>query len=189
MPPRLRQRPVALGANSQFAVQREEVAALYRGAVDAIYSDGALTAILAGTTGARRVVVTLRGNEDDTDGYGTPCVLTVSAGLIEARPDLVSRWVGRLLDAQAWAEAREDEVRRLFARETGLPEDLLDKAYSPRLHAQADVSLSADRVALLERKYAHLRDAGFLADAFDFGAFIEPGPLSTALAARAKAAA
>lgn len=176
------------GANSQFAVQREEVAALYRGDVDAVYSDGALTAILAGTTGARRVV-TLRGNEDDTDGYGTPCVLTVSAGLLDERPDLVARWVGRLLDAQAWAAAREDEVHRLFARETGLPEDLLHKAYSPRLHAQADVSLAPARVALLEAKYAHLRDAGFLDTDFDFDAFIDPRPLNAALAARGRAAA
>lgn len=175
------------GANSQFAVQRDEVAALYRGTVDAIYSDGALTAILAGTTGARRVV-TLLGNEDDSDGFGTPCVLTVSAPLLAERPDLVARWVGRLLDAQAWAAQHADETRRLFARETGLPEDLLERAYSPQLHMQADVSLHPRRVALLKSKYEHLRDAGFL-DAFDFDAFIDAGPLVAALASRRERAA
>ena len=176
------------GANSQFAVQRDEVAALYRGQVDAIYSDGALTAILAGTTGARRVV-TLSGNEDDNGGFGTPCVLTVSGALLAERPDLVVRWIGRLLDAQKWAIEHSDETRRLFARETGLPEDLLDKAYSPRLVAQADVSLSPGRIALLESKYRHLRDASFLDTAFDFDAFIAPEPLAEAHAARQSAAA
>lgn len=66
------------GAASQFAVRREEIAALYRGEVDAIYSDGALTAILRATTLGQPVVL-LKGNEDDTEGYGTPFILTVSA--------------------------------------------------------------------------------------------------------------
>lgn len=176
------------GARSQFAVQREEVAALYRGQVDAIYSDGALTAVLRATTGAR-LVAPLRGNEDDTDGYGTPCVLTVSGQLLAERPDLVVRWLGRLLDAQAWAQDHEDVTRRLFARETGLPEDLLDLAYSPRLFAQADVSLGSNRVALLRAKYQHLLDAGFLDVPFDFDAFVDAGPLTEALARRVRAAA
>jgi ABC-type nitrate/sulfonate/bicarbonate transport system substrate-binding protein len=176
------------GANSQFAVQRDEVAALYRGNVDAIYSDGALTAILAATTGAR-CLITLPGNEDDSSGYGTPCVLTVSGALLDERPDLVTRWLGRLLDARDWAVRHEDETRRLFARETGLPEDLLDKAYSPRLYAQADVALTSRRVALLKAKYRHLLDAGFLAAPFDFSAFIAEEPLQAALATRAAVAA
>lgn len=171
------------GAVSQFAVQREEVAALYRGKVDAIYSDGALAAILRSTIGAVPVVE-LRGNEDDSDGYGTPCVLTVSAGLLTERPDLVTRWLGRLLDAQAWAGNREDETRRLFARETGLPEDLLDLGYSPRLIGQADVSLTSNRVALLRSKYEHLLHEGFLDAPFDLDAFIDDGPLTEALAVR-----
>lgn len=170
------------GANSQFAVQRDEVAALYRGKVDAIYSDGALTAILAGTTGARPVIV-LRGNEDDSEGFGTPCILTVSAPLLAERPDLVARWVRRLLDAQSWALDHADETHRLFARETGLPEDLLDRAYSERLHTQADLSLSDARVALLRSKYEHLRDEKFI-EPFDFDAFVDTGPLEQALKAR-----
>lgn len=176
------------GAVSQFAGQREEVAALYRGKVDAIYSDGAPTAILRGTTGAR-LVAALRGNEDDSEGFGTPCVLTVSTGLLDRRPDLVVRWLGRLLDAPAWTATHEDETRRLFARETGLPEDLLALAYSPRLHLQADVSLTPNRVALLRAKYEHLLEAGFLEAPFDFDAFVDPAPLREAIANRLRSAA
>lgn len=176
------------GAFSQFAVQREEIAALYRGEVDAIYSDGALTAILRATTGAVPVAL-LRGNEDDSDGYGTPCALTVSGGLVEDRPDLVSRWVGRLLDAQAWAQGHEDETRRLFARETGLPEDLLELAYSPRLYTQADVSLAPNRVTLLRSKYEHLLQSGFLDAPIDFDAFIHAGPLNEAISRRLQVSA
>ncbi|BCO28413.1 2'-hydroxybiphenyl-2-sulfinate desulfinase [Rhodoferax lithotrophicus] len=168
------------GAVSQFAVQREEVAALYRGTVDAIYSDGALTAILRATTGAQ-LVVPLAGNEDAHSGFGTPCVLTVSSGLLDERPDLVTRWIQRLLEARSWAVAHEDLTHRMFSRETGLPEDLLHSAYSPRLAAQADVSLSPNRVALLRSKYQHLLDMGLLETAFDFDTFIDPAPLTAAI--------
>jgi ABC-type nitrate/sulfonate/bicarbonate transport system substrate-binding protein len=169
------------GAASQFAVQRDEVAALLRGEVDAIYSDGALTAILAATTGARPVF-RLRGNEDDSDGFGTPCLLTVSGGLLADRPDLVSRWVARLLPARGWAIDNPDEVTRLFARETGLPEEFLPLAYSSHLGAQADVSLAQNRLALAKAKYDHLLALGLIDDPFDLEAFFDHGPLTSARA-------
>lgn len=168
------------GATSQFAVQREEVAALLRGEVDLLYSDGALTAILQATTGARPVV-RLPGNEEDASGFGTPCLLTVSGGLLRERPDLVARWVARLLDARAWALAHPDETRRWFARETGLPEDFLPLAYSPRLAEQADLSLAPNRVALLRARYDHLLSLGLIDRPFDIDGFIDPGPLAEAL--------
>ncbi len=168
------------GAASQLAVQREEVAALYRGEVDAVYSDGALTAILRATTGAQ-LVAPLAGNEDDASGFGTPCVLTVSGGLLAERPDLVKRWLQRLLQARAWATAHEDATHRLFARETGLPEELLHSAYSPRLANQADVSLSPNRIALLRNKYQVLLDLGLLGDGFDFDSIIDAAPLNAAI--------
>ena len=166
------------GSRSQFAVQREEVAALYRGQVDAIYSDAALAAILTATTGA--VPVTrLKGYEDETEGgFGHPILLTVSARLLADRPDLVDRWVARLMGAQAWVRQHVSETRRIFANDTGLPEALLDHGYSPRLLDQVDVSLAPGRVALARRKYQHLRDHGFLDRAFDFDAMIDPGPLT-----------
>jgi ABC-type nitrate/sulfonate/bicarbonate transport system substrate-binding protein len=174
------------GAQSQFAVQREEVAALLRGDVDLVYSDAALGAILRAVTGAR-LVVPFRGLEDDSEaGFGHPIVLTTSASLIEKRPDLVRRWIGRLLDASSWADAHPDEARRIFAQDTGLPEDFVSLAYSDRLGRQADVSLAPDRVSLLRRKKDLLRRHGFLAQDYDFDALIHPAPLADAIAARAR---
>jgi ABC-type nitrate/sulfonate/bicarbonate transport system substrate-binding protein len=165
------------GSRSQFAVQREEVAALYRGQVDAIYSDAALAAILCATTGAVPVV-RLRGYEDDSQaGFGHPILLTVSAPLLAERPDLVDRWMARLLGAQDWVRANASETRRIFANDTGLPEALLDQGYSRRLLDQVDVSLAPARVALVRHKYEHLLAHGFLDRAFDFDAMIDPGPL------------
>lgn len=165
------------GSRSQFAVQREEVAALYRGEVDAIYSDAALAAILTATTGAVPVL-SLHGNEDDSQsGFGHPIVLTVSARLLAERPDLVDRWMARLLGVQDWVRTHPSETRRIFANDTGLPEALLEQGYSPRLLYQVDINLAASRVALVRRKYDHLLAHGLLDQAFDFGAMIDPGPL------------
>lgn len=166
------------GSRSQFAVQREEVAALYRGQVDAIYSDAALSAILTATTGAVPVL-RLRGYEDDSQaGFGHPIVLTVSAALLDARPDLVDRWIGRLLGAQDWVRSHVGETRRMFANDTGLPEALLDHGYSARLVDQVDVSLAPARVALVRKKYEHLLKHGFLQRGFDLDAMIDHGPLT-----------
>jgi len=166
------------GSRSQFAVQREEVAALYRGQVDAIYSDAALAAILCATTGAVPVLG-LRGYEDDSEaGFGHPIVLTVSAPLLAERPDLVDRWMARLLGAQDWVRRNLSETRRIFANDTGLPEALLEHGYSARLPDQVDISLSPARVALVRRKYDHLLAHGFLDRAYDFDAMIDHGPLA-----------
>lgn len=173
------------GSRSQFAVQREEVAALYRGQVDAIYSDAALSAILTATTGAVPVL-RLRGYEDDCEaGFGHPIVLTVSAPLLASRPDLVDRWMARLLGAQDWVRSHISETRRMFANDTGLPEALLDHGYSARLVDQVDVSLAPARVALVRKKYEHLLNHGFLERGFDFDAMIDHGPLTRSLRAQA----
>lgn len=165
------------GSRSQFAVQREEVAALYRGQVDAIYSDAALAAILTATTGAVQVV-NLRGYEDNSQaGFGHPIVLTVSTQLLAERPDIVDRWMKRLLCAQEWVHAHISQTRRIFATDTGLPEALLEQGYSSRLLDQVDISLAPGRVALVRSKYQHLLANGFLEGGYDFDAMIDEGPL------------
>lgn len=172
------------GTRSQFAVQRAEVAALYRDEVDLIYSDAALAAVLMATTGAAPVFA-LRGHEDDSEaGFGHPIVLTVSARLLAERPDLVDRWMARLLGAQDWASRHVSQVRRIFANDTGLPEALLDSAYSERLTAQVDISLSRRRISLLHGKFDHLLRHGFLDKPFDFEGFLDAGPLDRAARAR-----
>lgn len=172
------------GSRSQFAVQREEVAALYRGQVDAIYSDAALSAILTATTGAVPLLQ-LRGYEDDSEaGFGHPIVLTVSAALLQERPDLVDRWMARLLGAQDWVRGHISDTRRMFANDTGLPEALLDHGYSARLVDQVDVSLAPARVALVRKKHEHLLKHGFLQRGFDLDAMIDYGPLTRNLRAQ-----
>lgn len=168
------------GAQSQFAVQREEVAALYRGDVDVLYSSAAMGALLRAFTGVRPVVDLSVRVEDEVKGQAGASVLTVSGALLDERPDLVERWLLRLLDAKAWAAANEIEAKRIFGQDSGLPEDFVDAGYSPRVHTQIDVAFDPNRIAGLKARHDELLGKGFLAAPIDFEAFIDERPLQAA---------
>ncbi len=129
-----------------------------------------------------RPVLDIGRHEDDAEGVsGHPTVLTASGTLIDTRPDLVHRWLMRLLDADDWCRLNAAEAAQILARDTGLPEDFLAPAYSSRVHLQMDVSLSPRRIELLKVKHEKLLRQGFLAAPIDFDAFIDPAPLQAAL--------
>lgn len=174
------------GAQSQFAVQREEIAALYRGEVDVLYSSAALGALLQAFTGARPVVDLSVRIEDEIGGQAGGSLLTVSGALLDERPDLVERWLLRLLDAQAWAAANEADAKRIVGQDSGLPEDFVDAGYSPRIHTQFAVAFDPDRIAGVKARHDELLGKGFLAAPIDFDAFIDQRPLEAARARHAQ---
>jgi ABC-type nitrate/sulfonate/bicarbonate transport system substrate-binding protein len=161
--------------------QREEAFALIRGEVDAIYSQGAMAAIVEGFLGA----VTVFDNGDESAGVrrannDTPYILTVSGSLIDERPDLVERWLVRVLAAAEWARDHESAAKRIIAAEAGLAEELVDRAYSSDIHRELDIDLAEDRIDALRSQHDHLLRHGFLDRAVDFSAFIDPRPLAGA---------
>jgi ABC-type nitrate/sulfonate/bicarbonate transport system substrate-binding protein len=169
------------GARSQFAVQREEILALVRGEVDVIYSDAAMGEIVKSALGLD-VVLDLTAPEETADvAKAQPLVLTATGALVDSRPDLVTRWITRLLDADGWARAHEDEVLRIAAQDSGLPEDFVHNAYSTRIHEQLNVSLTPLRLRLLQAKCDELERGGFLATPLDLSQLVEPKPLAAAL--------
>lgn len=175
------------GARSQFAVQREEISALLRDEVDVIYSDAAMGELVGAFLGLKPVL-DLAAPEDGGDVvHGHPLLLTVSGTLLQERPDLVSRWVSRLLEAQHWASDNMDAARRIIANDTGLPEEFVTKAYSPRIFEQLDVSLTPERLALLKAKHDQLLESGFLDRAVNLAALVDHTPLRLATSGRASA--
>ena len=168
------------GARSQFAVQRDEVAALLRRQVDVIYSDAAMGALVRAFLGLV-TVIDLKAPEETCDVLlAQPLVLTASARLLQERSDLVQRWLARLLDADSWARANADRVAQIVAQETGLPGDFVAAAYSTRIHEQLDFSLSPLRLRLLKAKYDELLAGGFLAAPLDLESLVDPRPLERA---------
>lgn len=172
------------GARSQFALQREEIAALLRGEIDVLYSDAAVGALLQAFLGLD-TVIDLAAPEDEGDTVnGHPLLLTASGGLIDQRPDLVARWLARLLDANAWASANISAAREIIAQDTGLPNDFVETAYSPRIFGQLDLSLSDKRRALLASKHDQLIETGLLPAALNLDDLVDPAPLAAAKALR-----
>ncbi|MEG3181417.1 ABC transporter substrate-binding protein [Sphingomonas sp. LT1P40] len=168
---------------------RAEVLALVRGEVDAIYVKGALGLETARLAGAH--IVASLGNHPDPwvrANNGTPRTLTVDAALIESRPDLVERFLSRVVAAGEWARAHPDETIAYIARETGSTPDWVREAYGPNAPASLGTFLAPDAIDALSRYKDFLFEHGFLAADFDAAAWIDPAPLA-AVEARTRQAA
>ncbi len=148
----------------------EEVAALIRGEVDAIYVKGTAGINVANLIGAIQVVEF--GFHPDAKiriNSGSPRVLTVDERLADERPDLVARLLGSIFKASAWAEAHPDETRRFVAREAGATEEQVLAANGPDVHKHLGLGLEPDLVAAVGHYKDFLHDFGFLAADFDIG--------------------
>lgn len=177
------QRATLWDARFMLGHQREEAAALLRGEVDAIFSQGAIATTVAAFTGARTVidVGTLPERERRVNN-GTPLAFTVTGDLLDRRPDLVARVLARTLRAAEWAAHNRSDATRIVAAEVGLPEELAELAYSPALPEQLGVSLEPDLVDGLRSQAGLLDEHGFLAGPVDLDEFIDPRPLAEARA-------
>ncbi|KQV30474.1 desulfurase [Rhizobium sp. Root1203] len=152
----------------------EEVAALIRGDVDAIYVKGTAGINVANLIGA--VEVAEFGFHPDPKiriNSGSPRVLTVDELLADERPDLVARLLGSIFKASAWAEAHPDETRRFVAREAGATEEQVLAANGPDIHKHLGLGLQPELVDAIGHYKDFLRDFGFLAADFDIADWVD----------------
>jgi ABC-type nitrate/sulfonate/bicarbonate transport system substrate-binding protein len=158
---------------------RAEVLALLRGEVDAIYVKGALGLETARLIGAR-IVTDLGGHPDPRVriNNGTPRTLTVDRQLIEERPQVVSRFLSRVIDAGAWAAAHPDETLAYIARETGSTVDWVKAAYGDDAASRLGTFLTDEAVDALSDFKDFLFAHGFIPADFDVHAWIDPAPLA-----------
>ncbi len=152
----------------------EEIAALLRGEVDAIYVKGTAGINVANLVGAVQVVEF--GFHPDPKiriNSGSPRVLTVDELLAEERPDLVRKLIEAIFKASAWAEAHPEETRRFVARESGATEEQVLAANGPEIHSHLGLGLEPDLIDAVEHYKNFLRDLGFLAGDFDIGEWVD----------------
>jgi ABC-type nitrate/sulfonate/bicarbonate transport system substrate-binding protein len=83
-------------------------------------------------------------------------------------------------DAAAWARDNERETKRIIAAETGLPEQLVDYAYGPKVHERLDIDLSPRRLAAVQTLHDDLLARGFLTTPVNLDAFVDRRPLAAA---------
>jgi ABC-type nitrate/sulfonate/bicarbonate transport system substrate-binding protein len=155
----------------------EEIAALIRGEVDAIFVKGTAGINVANLIGA--IQVAEFGFHPDPKiriNSGSPRVLTVDELLADERPDLVARLIETIHRASAWAEANPEDTRRFVARESGATEEQVLAANGPEIHKHLGLSLDPDLVGAIGHYKDFLRDWGFLAADFDIDAWVDRRP-------------
>ena len=155
----------------------EEIAALLRGEVDAIFVKGTAGINVANLIGA--VTVAEFGFHPDPAiriNSGSPRILTVDELLAEERPDLVTRLIEAIGRASAWAETHPEETRRFVARESGASEEQVLAANGPDVHRHLGLSLDPELVAAVISYKNFLLGWGFLHDDFDVEAWIDRRP-------------
>jgi ABC-type nitrate/sulfonate/bicarbonate transport system substrate-binding protein len=170
------------GAASTRAFQREEAVALLTGRVDAIFSAHAHAADIKAFLGAR-VAIDLRENTNRSLRINncTPLALTASGTLIEQRPDLVARWLAKVIEAGHWAKAHRDETFRIVAAESGVAEETAHAAFGEKLPDQLVPDLSDENVRALISQKDFLFAQGFIKRDFDIEQFIVRRPLAEAI--------
>jgi ABC-type nitrate/sulfonate/bicarbonate transport system substrate-binding protein len=161
--------------------QREEILALLSGKVDAVFSHGSIAPLVKAIAGARTVLdLQSLGGREQRVLNDDPAVFTISGALIEERPDVVTRLVEVVQRAAEWARRNERDAKRIIAAETGLPEELVDQAYSPDVHEHLELNLDPHSLAALRLQHDHLLAAGVLTGPVDLGAFVDARPLEAA---------
>ncbi|MFB7511764.1 ABC transporter substrate-binding protein [Streptomyces sp. NPDC056144] len=172
---------VDVPADGQGGQWASGLAALRRGEVDAVYVKGALAVEAARRAGAE-IAVELDDLPDPAHrvNNGTPRPLTVHQDLLDARPDLVDRFLSVLLRAADWAADEPAEVARILGAETGAGAEGVAGAYRAGTHRTLHPDLSDERLGLLARQEEALRAHGFLPETVDVRSWADPEPLRRA---------
>ena len=176
-------RPAGIDLNAQGRRIRSggsynaEVKALLNGEVDAIFAKGVYGLEVTRAIAAR--VVTDIGFHPDPKvriNNGAPRTLTVDSGLLDARPDLVARFLKRVVDAGDWARAHAAETADFIARETSSYPDLVRVAYGEDVHQHLDTFLNHESINALADFTGFLFEHGFLKSHFSVHEWISHKP-------------
>ncbi len=158
----------------------EAALALVRGEVDAIYVKdvrGAETAHLLGA----QVVVDLGFHPDSYVRINNcaPRPLTINGATLREHPELVRRFLSRVVDVGAWARRNPAQAVTQIAAETNWTEPWVRFAYGNDVHEHLGVDLSERSVRGLTVFKDFLLKHGFLKADFSIADWIEPQPLAS----------
>ncbi len=175
------------GVRTAYATELE---ALKSGKVDVIFTKGARGYEAAEANGLT-IIYDVRQHPDARvrANNGAPRPITVDAEFLKQRPDLVARFLSRIVDAGDWAAAHEAETVAYIAKESGSNDEYVRKAYGNDIHLRQGTDLSAESIEALEGYKNFLLEWGFIKADFDVKAWIDPAPLAAVLSGAAKKAA
>jgi 2-polyprenyl-6-methoxyphenol hydroxylase-like FAD-dependent oxidoreductase/ABC-type nitrate/sulfonate/bicarbonate transport system substrate-binding protein len=166
-------------ARDNIRLHSAEVLALIRGQVDAIVLSGGHGRAISALIGAEPVIE-LSNSHPSRWQPNHLRILTASSEIVQARPDLVTRYLATLLAAAGWAAAHPGAARRIVAAEEGLAEEWVAQGYHPSLPAHLGLGLKDADLTALDRRAAFFYDHGFLDAAIDLADWVSPEPLAQA---------
>ncbi|GAB3255958.1 ABC transporter substrate-binding protein [Chitinimonas naiadis] len=161
------------------------ISALQNREVDAVFVKGARGLSTTHEIGAH-LVYDIRNHPDPAvrANNGAPRPITVDRALLEARPDLVNRFLSRVVDAADWARTHPAETLDFIARESGSTIEWVRQAYGHDAHLHQETTLDDWAIQALAGYQQFLLEQGFIDQDFDVRAWIDPRPLAAVKAAR-----
>jgi ABC-type nitrate/sulfonate/bicarbonate transport system substrate-binding protein len=161
-----------------LSAQRREAFALLNGEVDAIFSPAHYGATLRRFLGARILADLTSSKEQDTWlNNATLLALTVDGVFFEQNREAVDTLVASLRDAAQWAKQNRTEAARIFAAETGNPEELIEEIFGAEFEQLLDLTLSSEALRALESQNRFLHERGFVSRIVPPEEWVESGPL------------
>ena len=167
----------------RYAGYDRVIGALKRGDVDAIYVKGA-RGLRATHESGTHVVFDIRTHEDPLVrvNHGAPRPITVDSSLLRSHPDVVTRFLARIVSVGDWAAVHPAETTLYVSRETRCAERWVRGAYGTDLHHRQKTVIDAGCMAALHTYKDFLLRAGFIANDFAVEDWVDRAPLDAALA-------
>lgn len=168
-------------APGPFGEYTQQIAALLAGTVDAVYVKGA-RGLQCARSAQAHVVYDIRRHPDPLARVhtGTPRPITVDETLLREHPEVVVRFLARVLSVGPWARRHPRETVAYLGRETRSSEEIVRQAYGEDVHCHLDTDLSGQAIRALASHQQFLLQWGFIARGFDVQAWIDPHPLAAA---------
>lgn len=157
-----------------------QVAALFRGEIDAFYVKGVEGVALANAIGAS--LVTEFGSHPDLWirlGAGNPRPLTIGEEFLHKRPDLAQLLVRTLTDIGPWATRHKDEAVRALALDHKASEQAVLAALGDDIGAHLTLRLDEAELAAFDRYKKLLVEWKIIKNDFPLAGWVAHGPLES----------
>lgn len=168
-------------ASRTVKMQTREMTALLRGEVDAMFGYSVWSAAVRSQISAVEIFTFSGLPMEEQINNGAPETLTVSGGLLRDHPELVERYLMKLIAAADWAKGNKDAARRAIAVETGSAEYWLDKGCGSDFADRLDFTLDESLVVALNVRKTFMLEHGLLRKDFNLRDWIDPVPLQNAV--------
>ena len=168
---------------SRYGGYDRVVEALQRGDVDAIFVKGARGLKVTHEIGLH-LVVDLAKHEDPLvrANHGVPRPITVDGTILRNHPDIVVRFLARVVAVGDWAAAHPPETTLYVSRETHCAERWIREAYGPDLHHRQKTTIDDTCITTLQSFKDFLFRSNFIPQNFNVDDWVDREPLQAAIA-------